>query len=162
VAAHNRDRSKPACIVPVFVQIDNSYLEPAGPGDAQAPPKLLGLQELSAVLRNRNGYTTASRQAIQIAFGQALTLGGVRITYGGGDAVDEGFRNKVVDDRYIRIGPLAHPGAQAPLGWTLSADSFDDLFDQYARYENPDHKTGPRPLEQFDRWFQPMNCTFQR
>jgi len=36
----------------------------------------------------------------------------------------------VLDDRYVRITTRAHPGVQAPLGWSLSDASIDDLRDQ--------------------------------
>lgn len=142
VTAHNLDPSAAACIVPFFFQIDNSYLEPAGPGDTQAPPAFIGLQELSATNRSRDGYTTASRQEAQIAFGKAFTLGGVEII--DPDGVE-------LEDRYVRFSPVSHPGAAAPLGWTLSDAAFDDLFGQL-------EKNGPS-ITEFQSWFRGMTCT---
>ena len=41
-----------------------------------------------------------------------------------------------VTSRYVRLVTRAHPGVQAPLGWTLSQASIDDLRDQLAIAEN--------------------------
>lgn len=142
VTQHNLDPSATACIVPFFFQIENSYLEPAGPGDTHAPPPLIVLQELSARSQNRNGYSNASRQAAQIAFGAPFTLGGVEI------ADPDGAE---ITDRYVRFSPVAHPGATAPLGWTLSEAAFRDLFEQLDRNQPS--------IEEFDTWFTGLTCT---
>ena len=142
VSAHNLDPQATARVVPFFTQIDNGYLEPAGPGDAKAPPDVLGAQESFAPGKSRGGYTTAARQAAQIAFGHPFTLGGVKVT--GPEGVELG-------DRYVRFSPLAHPGAQAPLGWTLSKASFRDLFQQFG-------KNGAASAE-LEKWFTGMTCT---
>jgi hypothetical protein len=139
---HNLDPDATACVVPFFVQIDNSYLEPSGPGDTKAPPRFVVLQELSAFGRSSGGYTTTSRQAAQIAFGRAFTLGGVDITTSAGTGLD---------DRYVRLSPVAHPGAEAPLGWTLSDAAFQDLFDQYERNRSA--------IREVESWFEGMTCT---
>ncbi len=140
IAEHNRSPEATACIVPFFVQIDNSYLDPQAPGDVEAPPELLGLQEASANRRNRNGFTIASRQAAQVAFRQPFSLGGVTITLDG----------SVVDDRFALFSLRSHPGAEAPLGWTLSDGSFTDLFSQY-------ELNGPSESRVND-WFRRMWC----
>ena len=41
-----------------------------------------------------------------------------------------------IASRYARIVTRAHPGVQAPLGWTLSNTSFDDLRSQLTIEEN--------------------------
>ena len=146
VLEHNQDPGATSCVVPFFVQIDNGYLEPSGPGEAKAPPKLIGLQELAARKNNRNGFTVDARQAAQVAFGQAFTLGGVTIT---------GSDGTVVADRYARFSPVAHPGAVAPLGWTLSKASFDDLFSQFDQEENQ------RSVEELGKWYGGLSCTIE-
>ena len=140
IAEHNRSPEATACIVPFFAQIDNSYLEPRPPGDVEAPPELLGLQEASANSRNRNGFTIASRQAAQVAFRQPFSLGGVTITLGG----------RVVDDRFALFSLRSHPGAEAPLGWTLSDGSFTSLFSQY--------ELNSRSESRVNDWFRRMWC----
>lgn len=142
VLEHNQNPAATACVVPFFVQIDNGYLEPAGPGDAKAPPNLIGAQELFARNRNREGFTTASRQAAQIAFGQAFTLGGIEV---------RGPNGVELDSRYARFSPVAHPGAVAPLGWTLSDASFRDLFEQFAKNNSA--------TDELKSWFAGMTCT---
>jgi hypothetical protein len=143
VADHNRDPASTACIVPFFVQIDNSYLEPAGPGDVKAPPALLGLQEASANKHNRNGYTTASRQAAQIAFRQPFGLEGITAWDASGEEIT---------DRFALFSPRAHPGSEAPLGWTLSHASFSDLFDQFVERNGAS-------LATVRSWFAGLSCT---
>ena len=142
VTEHNLSPTATACIVPFFFQIDNSYLEPAGPGDTHAPPPLIVLQELSARSQNRNGYSNSSRQAAQIAFGGPFRLGGVEIM--GPDGVE-------ITDRYVRFSPVAHPGATAPLGWTLSEVAFQDLFDQLGKNQPS--------IDEFATWFRGLTCT---
>ena len=41
-----------------------------------------------------------------------------------------------VASRYARFTTRAHPGVQAPLGWTLSSASIDDLRTQLSSPEN--------------------------
>jgi hypothetical protein len=48
-------------------------------------------------------------------------LDGVTLTSGSG---------QTITDRYAFLAPHAHPGIEAPLGWTLSDDSFDELLSQ--------------------------------
>jgi hypothetical protein len=144
VVHHNQDPSATSCIVPFFVQIDNSYLEPSGPGDTKAPPGLVGLQEAIANKNNRNGFTVDARQAAQVAFGQAFTLGGITV---------RGSNGEELADRYARFSPVAHPGATAPLGWTLSEASFRDLFGQF----NKDQNRGSN--EEMATWFDGLSCT---
>ena len=70
--------------------------------DVTGPPNEV-LLPLLAVARAVNGVDTADRSATRSLF----------------DA-----------DRYFTIRPVAHPGDQAPLGWTLSQTSRADLQDQ--------------------------------
>ena len=53
--------------------------------------------------------------------------------------------------RYVRFSLLAHPGARAPTGWTLSDTSFDDLEQQFNR-SNPDGDA-ETPLARVQTWF---------
>jgi len=46
-----------------------------------------------------------------------------------------------VISRHARLVTRAHPGVQAPLGWTLSQGSFDDLRDQLTIEETPGPST---------------------
>lgn len=150
ITEHNLDRTSDTCIVPFFVQIDNSYLEPAGPGDTKEPPRFLGLQELSARGQVREGYTTASRQAAQIAFGRPFRLGNVRVGFTEEAPAGEDPIAEELTSRYVRFSPRAHPGPQAPLGWTMSRTSFADLFSQFGG--NADS------IREFDMWFQHLSC----
>jgi hypothetical protein len=150
IAEHNRSPQATACVVPFFAQIDNSYLDPLAPGDVEAPPELLGLQEASANKRNRNGYTTASRQAAQVAFRQPFRLGGVTIVPRDTAATTHDILEHEITDRFALFSLRSHPGAEAPLGWTLSKGSFTDLFGQY--------ELNSPALSAVDRWYEDMDC----
>jgi hypothetical protein len=104
-----------ACIVPVFVQIDNGYTRADLQGDQtvnQTLGPLLGLKAVSS------GWEAAARvQSRQIFSGPFLGHAGVRD--GEADV-----------DRWFEIKTRAHPGAQAPLGWVLSDVARGDLRDQ--------------------------------
>jgi hypothetical protein len=49
-----------------------------------------------------------------------------------------------IDSRYARLVTRAHPGVQAPLGWTLSQASIDDLRSQLEIRQNLDALTEVR------------------
>lgn len=108
VRAYNQRPGAP-CIVPLFIQIDNHYVAPAGP-DEGARPSQLEAPPL-AVKTSRDGEEANARQAAALQFGRI-----VGTTDDGTDA-----------SGYAHIYPQSHPGSQAPLGWTLSAGSMDDL-----------------------------------
>ena len=56
-----------------------------------------------------------------------------------------------ITDRYVRFSPVAHPGATAPLGWTLSEVAFQDLFDQLGKNQPS--------IDEFATWFRGLTCT---
>jgi hypothetical protein len=107
------------CIQPIVIQIDNSYEKLAEPTPPDRP------QELLAPLRGQatagGGHTDASLQALaQLAAGAQCAL----------PADLAGV------PRYLHLYPEDHPGAQAPLGWSLSRRAQQDLDRQLGSTRN--------------------------
>jgi hypothetical protein len=115
IRAYNAQPNAP-CIVPMFVQIDNHYVAPAGPDEA-ARPSQLEAPPLT-VKSSRDGEEANARQAAALAFGRVVEEADGQDHLG-----------------WAHIYPQSHPGSEAPLGWTLSAGSMDDL-EQQMRMQN--------------------------
>jgi hypothetical protein len=113
--AHLRPESAgapPACIVPYFLQIDTGYADPVKRSD-QSPSELL--VPLLTARRARDAREHNARQAAALLFSGAPETG-----------LD-------VPVRYAHVYPHAHPGARAPLGWTLSLTAREELEEQLVR-----------------------------
>jgi hypothetical protein len=115
VEEHNADPAKETCIVPYFVQLDNDYVKDVSPRGEVKPPNQL-IAPFGA-LSNTTGL--ASRAARARALAAALFTQPFR-TAPGNEA-------EVTGPRYANLFPRQHPGVEAPLGWTLSEESRDDL-----------------------------------
>jgi hypothetical protein len=114
IARNKADTNRP-CVVPVLLEIDNHYASAPGPAPAGRPwESSVPVQTLGA---GRNARDAQSRQAAAIAFGQA-SFDGFEARVAGAPAVI---------DRIAHIFPRAHPGTEAPLGWTLSRAAERDL-----------------------------------
>lgn len=142
IANHNRDDASRACIVPFFIQIDNGYGEPPGPG--KVPPIPQFRVPVATLTAAGNGRTAGARQAAQLLFHREYTTGGVSVTIG--------KNGPPLESRYAHFSLLAHPGARAPLGWTLSGRSFEDLEEQF------DLKNA-EATDQVKTWFSNLLCT---
>ena len=138
VLAFNREDTD-RCIVPVLLQLDNSYVDPAAPDSPRRPLELAApLQTFGAT---RAGREANSRQAAALRFGRRF--GDVRRVRAGAEDVV----------RYVHLFPQRHPGTTAPLGWTLSRPSMKSLRDQLYAGENA------AELEEVRRWFHPrLRC----
>ena len=102
------------CVVPVFLQIDNHYAgEPSAGGRTRPWESSVPVQALGG---SRNAREANARQAAALAFGNE-SFGSVQSVVAPAGAID----------RVAHIYPRAHPGSKAPLGWTLSKSSMDDL-----------------------------------
>jgi len=135
IARHNANPNL-TCVVPVLLEIDNHYASAPGPAAAGRPwESNVPLQTLGA---GRDARDAQARQAAALAFGQA-SFDGVQARVGNGtEAVD----------RIAHIFPRAHPGTEAPLGWTLSKAAEDDLDTRLAA-DNADE------LQKIRDWFAP-------
>jgi len=121
VARHNTTATSEPCIVPVLIHIDNGYEEPA-PAAADPDPGEL-LLPVRALAGGQFGRYANARQSEALEFSRPFSAGGLQVTIHTADGT-------ALDDRYVRITTRAHPGVQAPLGWSLSDASIDDLRDQ--------------------------------
>lgn len=118
VAAFNRGNDG-ACVVPVYLQIDNHYKGPSAAHANRLVPQLL--VPPTTVLRTRDARENEGRQAAAIVFSQSRRFGATLPT-------PDGERRFV--SRYAHVYPRAHPGTEAPLGWVLSDASMRDLTTQ--------------------------------
>jgi hypothetical protein len=112
-----------------MVHIDNGYESPSVSGNEAVPREFL--VPLLATLRASSGITAARAEAA-LTFEQPFSIGGTAVEI----VLRTEAGDEVVASRYARLVTRAHPGVQAPLGWTLSQASIDDLRSQLAIDEN--------------------------
>ncbi len=145
VAAHNR-RAVDRCIVPVMLQIDNAYVGTAPP--ARARPREL-LAPLTALVNTRSAREAGAEQAAAVPFRRA------RLEDGSTARAPRAAKTaSTALQRYVHVFPRVQPGAQAPLGWTLSEPSRTSLADEV---ESGPNRAG---LRQVRRWFADgLRCT---
>ncbi|MEX2458857.1 MAG: hypothetical protein WD770_07720, partial [Actinomycetota bacterium] len=121
IAEHN-ERTNAACVVPFFVQIDNLYLQPPVLPKTTAPNELIA--PLSALtIAARAARTNRAKAAAAFTFARKFA----------GDARLDGTP---LVDRFAHLVPLAHPGIEAPLGWSLSEAAKEDLRAQLTNARN--------------------------
>ena len=132
VARQNAAARRP-CVVPVLLQLDNHYKEPRNSG-ATGRPWESGVP-LQTVRAARDARENGARQAAALLFSTEIAAG-VSASAGGAPLV-----------RYAHLFPRAHPGTSAPLGWTLSQASMDDLTNQLRERANANE------LGKIRRWF---------
>lgn len=103
------------CVVPYFVQLDNSYLPTQAPRVKHKPPNQI-TAPLTALFQ-----TTGLKSRSQRARAWAAEKFTLPFPRGRGD------EPRSYNNRYALIAPRGHPGVEAPLGWTLSDESRRDL-----------------------------------
>jgi hypothetical protein len=136
-----------ACVVPFLIQIDNGYENPGAAPAGTSPNEVL--VPIQTLIASQFGRIANAREQAAIEFDSPLDVGGKRIVV----TDPSGAR---ITSRYARITTRAHPGVQAPLGWTLSNASFDDLRSQLTIEENR------AELAEIQRWLnQPLTCRNQ-
>jgi hypothetical protein len=128
VAAVNADAEAAVCIVPFLIQIDNGYENPEAGGSGASPRETL--VPIAALLGSQFGRIAQAREQAAIDFDQPFMSAGHPINVVNADTGEE------IASRYARVVTRAHPGIQAPLGWTLSNASMDDLRAQLLLEEN--------------------------
>lgn len=107
------NRGPGPCVVPLFVQIDTGYADPVGLGSARPVETRVPLLTLAT---GRNAREANARQAAALAFSGPF-----------GGKTSAVLPSGAVVDRFAHIYSRAHPGAKAPLGWTLSQTARTDL-----------------------------------
>lgn len=121
----NGDKSHAGrCIVPVMVQIDNGFAAgvprpPRRPGELVVPLKTL--------------FATRGAREAEGRVEAALLFAGAKGT----------------PDHYAHFVNEAHPGPKAPLGWTQSRVSEDELVSQLTQTKNV------RAFDEVKRWLRP-------
>lgn len=127
--AHNSASNAPTCIVPFMVDIDNGYESPSITPQDVAPREML--VPVITLYNAQTGRIVEAREKAAITFDEPFTISGspVRVQGVGNDTSEVG-------SRYVRLATRAHPGVQAPLGWTLSQASIDDLRSQLEIRQN--------------------------
>lgn len=98
------------CVVPYFIQIDNSFQDDAPDPIPDRPGQFSGLLDLLGTLSNTRAL--AARAAASAEF--ALPF----------DAISDQSR------RYVQLIPRIHAGSLPPLSWSLSSRSIEDLAAQ--------------------------------
>ncbi len=137
VAAHNARAGAP-CIVPVMIHLENGYAPPQPPRGASEPNEWL------VPPAGGGGLVDTARQRAALEFTQPLHAGGLDVMVTSAGAP--------VENRYAFLTTRAHPGVEAPLGWTLSDEAFTDLAVQleFNRGE----------LAEIATWLGELRCSF--
>lgn len=121
------NESHDACVVPFLIQIDNGYENPRAAAAGTSPIEVL--VPIQTLIGSQFGRIANEREQAAIEFDRPLEMDGTPV----GIYTSAGTE---ITSRYARITTRAHPGIQAPLGWTLSSASFDDLRAQLTIEEN--------------------------
>lgn len=104
------EASEDRCVVPVFLQLDNTYEQVAASVSTRPPPELAApLLTVLRVIGIGPGREASAKQNAGVLFDRP-SAAGVKA--------------------YARIFPTAHPGTSPPLGWTLSRITMKDMDDQ--------------------------------
>jgi hypothetical protein len=118
----DNDPTRRVCIEPRLLMVDNGYLQDTPAGDPSRPQELLappsGLSKVTSVRSAR------AEQVAALAFDHAF---GAVACHGPGEVE---VPREPVAARVAHIVPLARPGPQAPLGWSLSRFARRDLAEQ--------------------------------
>jgi hypothetical protein len=115
---HNGGR----CVAPKLLLIDNGYVSRTQSKPAQRPQELFAPVKANSAISDSR--TPAARQAAALAFQRAFPT----------PACAKPSQQLV--SNVAHFYPFAHPGVQAPLGWTLSRWSRGDLDDQLVNSRN--------------------------
>jgi hypothetical protein len=137
VAEFNASAHGGRCIVPFLIQIDNGYEATASTSPGARPKDVF--VPVTALLGSQFGRMASAREAAAIRFDLPFHSAGRQIRVLDADG-------QLIQSRYARLTTRAHPGVQAPLGWTLSSASFDDLRSQLLTDENQ------KELAEVSRW----------
>ncbi len=112
------------CVVPVFLQIDNS--DPEQPELGPDSPPLELLAPASALLGEIGSRETMARATAATAFGPPRSPAGSPVRVDGRD----------IKSLWFRVALAGQPGPQPPLGWTLAGSTVDDMRAQLSTEKN--------------------------
>jgi hypothetical protein len=120
------ERATGGCLVPVFVQIDNSGGRATISSAADPRPNEF-FAPLGATLGQVSSREAYARAGAATAFGRPVSVGGQPVQIGGTDAVGS---------LWFRIVLFGQPGPEPPLGWTLAEETVDDMRSQLQAVPN--------------------------
>ncbi len=136
------NQTRDTCIVPVFIEIDNGHRNRNAAGE----PGKLGqlLAPLSGALSVFGSRDAGWIEQAANEFSREL----------GPDVQVVDANGALVTDRFARLSLFAHPGVQAPLGWSLSPQAVTDITDQLTVPENA------AAIAEVARWLTPgaLSC----
>jgi hypothetical protein len=120
------ERQGGTCLVPVFVQIDNS--PPSATVGSTADPRPDELTApVGATLNQVSSRDRYARSGAAAAFGRLVSADGERVhAVGAGDP----------DGLWFRIALYGQPGPEPPLGWTLAPETVSDMRSQLRAITN--------------------------
>ncbi len=126
VADYDNDATKPSCVEPRLLIINNGYADPAPAAIPHQPQELLAPALGDAAAGDAATARDEQRTALEFqhAFGSVVCRGVAAIP------------PRTVATRVALIEPSARPGPFAPLGWSLSTYATDDLADQLGTVPN--------------------------
>src|SRR5262249_22002652 len=114
------ERHTDTCLVPLFVQIDNSPPSPTVSTAADPRPDEL-TAPLGATLQQVSRRARSARAGAAAAFGRPVPAGG-RTVHAVGSADPGGL--------WFHIALYGQPGPEPPLGWTLAPETVADMRSQ--------------------------------
>ncbi|MFN6554603.1 hypothetical protein ACP6C7_29530 [Mycolicibacterium septicum] len=120
------DQPDSVCYAPKLIIMENSYLEQTKSEPTAHPSELTA--PLDATMATQAAATPTARQAAALAFQKSFGTGRCRHRM----QSSPGWLAPNVVDFY----PVAQPGVQAPLGWTLSAYSRQSLENEIISMTN--------------------------
>jgi hypothetical protein len=139
------------CFAPKLILIDNGYVTSTKSEVPNRPPGLIA--PLTAFGAVGNARSAAARQAAALDFEKFFPPGRC-----GGDTAPAAARPDWVLPNVVDFYPVAQPGVEAPLGWTLSERSKRSLGHQL------ENKYNRCSMEIVARWFsqetgKPPGCS---
>jgi hypothetical protein len=137
IIAHNLSDAD-YCIVPVLIHMENGF-NPDEAGSSDSIPNEWLDPLIFSFTSAKGGLVSNARQRAALEFAEPLV----------GVTVKDGANKEVPRFAYVRT--RAHPGASAPLGWTLSEATLDDLAAQLGQNGSQ--------FELINRWLtEPLFC----
>ncbi|HEX2298006.1 MAG TPA: hypothetical protein VHH34_05725, partial [Pseudonocardiaceae bacterium] len=112
------------CVVPLFLQIDNS-----SPGEARAgmaPPPFELFAPATALLAEVDSRQTVARANAETDFGTPRSPAGSPVRADG----------QPIASRYFQVTLTGQPGPDPPLGWTLAESTVDNMRAQLSSEQN--------------------------
>jgi hypothetical protein len=120
------ERQTGTCLVPIFLQIDNS--PPSATVSSAVDPRPDELTApINATLDQVSSRDRYARSGAASTFGRPTSAAGQRVTAGGSTAAGASW---------FRVSLFGQPGPEPPLGWALAPETVDDMRSQLRATSN--------------------------